>query len=44
MEKNNKEVLLSLKGVKTYFPVKKGVMKKTVGYIKSRINIIGKNR
>ncbi|HZJ85615.1 MAG TPA: ABC transporter ATP-binding protein [Erysipelotrichaceae bacterium] len=35
MEKNNKEVLLSLKGVKTYFPVKKGVMKKTVGYVKA---------
>jgi len=31
----NKEVLLSLKNVKTYFPVKKGVLKKTVGYVKA---------
>lgn len=35
MSNNNKEVLLSLKGVKTYFPVKKGVMKKTVGHVKA---------
>jgi oligopeptide/dipeptide ABC transporter ATP-binding protein len=32
---NNKEVLLSLKNVKTYFPVKKGIFKKTVGYVKA---------
>ncbi len=31
----NKEVLLSLKNVKTYFPVKKGVLKKTVGHVKA---------
>ncbi len=35
MEKNKREVLLSLKGVKTYFPVKKGILKKTVGYVKA---------
>ncbi|WP_312641498.1 ABC transporter ATP-binding protein [Hydrogenoanaerobacterium sp.] len=32
---NKKEVLLSLKNAKTYFPIKKGVMKKTVGYVKA---------
>jgi len=31
----DKEVLLKLRGVKTYFPIKKGVFKKTVGYIKA---------
>ncbi len=35
MEKNKREVLLSLNNVKTYFPVKKGIMKKTVGYVKA---------
>ncbi len=29
------EVILSLKGVRTYFPVKKGVLKRTVGYVKA---------
>lgn len=29
------EVLLSVKGLKTYFPVKKGVFKRTVGYVKA---------
>ena len=32
---NNKEVLLKLRGLKTYFPIKKGVFKKTIGYIKA---------
>lgn len=32
---NKREVLLDLKNVKTYFPVKKGIMKKTVGYVKA---------
>lgn len=32
---NNKEVLLSLKGVKTYFPIKKGIIKKVVGHVKA---------
>jgi len=32
---NNKEVLLKLRGVKAYFPVKKGIFKKTVGYVKA---------
>lgn len=30
-----KEVLLSLKNIKNYFPVKKGVFKKVVGYVKA---------
>ena len=30
-----KEVILSLKDVKTYFPIQKGVFKKTVGHIKA---------
>lgn len=29
------DVLLSVKGLKTYFPVKKGVFKRTVGYVKA---------
>lgn len=32
---NKKEVLLDLKNVKTYFPVKKGILKKTVGHVKA---------
>ncbi|MGB4590303.1 MAG: oligopeptide/dipeptide ABC transporter ATP-binding protein [Clostridiaceae bacterium] len=32
---NKREVLLNLKNVKTYFPVKKGIMKKTIGYVKA---------
>src|SRR5690554_3958422 len=35
MKKKEREVLLSLNNVKTYFPVKKGIMKKTVGYVKA---------
>ncbi len=31
----NREVLLSLKGVKTYFPVKNGLLKKVVGQVKA---------
>ncbi len=30
-----KDVILSLKGVKTYFPVQKGVFKRTVGHVKA---------
>lgn len=32
---NKREVLLDLKNVKTYFPVKKGLLKKTVGHVKA---------
>ena len=32
---NNREIILKLKNVKTYFPVRKGVFKKTVGHIKA---------
>ncbi len=31
----NKEVLLKVRHAKTYFPIKKGVMKRTVGYVKA---------
>ena len=31
----NRETLLSLRGVKTYFPVKKGLLKKVVGQVKA---------
>ncbi len=31
----NKEVLLSLRGVKTHFPVKKGILKRVVGQVKA---------
>lgn len=31
----NKEVLLELRDVKTYFPVQKGVLKRTAGYVKA---------
>ena len=31
----NKEVLLKVRGAKTYFPIKKGVLKRTVGYVKA---------
>lgn len=33
--KKEKEVLISVKGLKTYYPVKKGVFRKTVGYVKA---------
>jgi oligopeptide/dipeptide ABC transporter ATP-binding protein len=39
MENNTKEVLLRLRGVKTYFPVKKGVFKRTVGHVKAVDNV-----
>ena len=31
----NKEILLKVRNAKTYFPIKKGVMKRTVGYVKA---------
>ncbi|MDO4547164.1 MAG: ABC transporter ATP-binding protein [Clostridia bacterium] len=31
----NKEVLLKVRNAKTYFPVKKGIWKRTVGYVKA---------
>ena len=31
----NKEVILSLRGVKTHFPVQKGVFRRTIGYVKA---------
>ena len=31
----NKEVLLKVRNAKTYFPIKKGVLKRTVGYVKA---------
>ncbi|MEE9613882.1 MAG: ABC transporter ATP-binding protein [Thermodesulfobacteriota bacterium] len=30
-----RETLLEVKGLKTYYPVKKGILKKTVGYVKA---------
>ncbi len=35
MENKKKEVLLKVRGAKTYFPIKKGLMKRTVGYVKA---------
>lgn len=32
---DNQQVLMKLRNVKTYFPVKKGVFKRTVGYVKA---------
>ncbi|MDY5731170.1 MAG: ABC transporter ATP-binding protein [Eubacteriales bacterium] len=32
---NKKEVLLRVRGAKTYFPIKKGIFHKTVGYVKA---------
>ena len=32
---NNREIILKLKNVRTYFPVRKGVFKRTVGHIKA---------
>ena len=31
----NKEVLLRVRNVKTYFPIRKGVIKRTVGYVRA---------
>ena len=35
MANNEKEVLLKVRGAKTYFPIKKGLMKRTVGHVKA---------
>ncbi|MBR4989733.1 MAG: ABC transporter ATP-binding protein [Oscillospiraceae bacterium] len=35
MENKEKEVLLKVRGAKTYFPIKKGLLKRTVGYVKA---------
>ena len=35
MENKEKEVLLKVRGAKTYFPIKKGLMKRTVGHVKA---------
>ncbi|MGM9588825.1 MAG: ABC transporter ATP-binding protein [Faecousia sp.] len=35
MENKEKEVLLKVRNAKTYFPIKKGIMKRTVGYVKA---------
>ena len=35
MENEKKEVLLKVRHAKTYFPIKMGVMKRTVGYVKA---------
>jgi len=35
VENKEKEVLLKVRNAKTYFPIKKGVLKKTVGYVKA---------
>lgn len=35
MKNEEKQVLLKLRGVKTYFPVKKGVFRTTVGHVKA---------
>lgn len=36
---NKKEVLIRVKGLQTHFPVKKGLLKKTVGYVKAVDNV-----
>jgi len=36
---HDKEVLLSVRGLRTYFPVKKGVFRKTVGHVKALDNV-----
>lgn len=35
LNKQNKETLVSMKGLKTYFPIKKGVFKSVVGHVKA---------
>ncbi len=35
MENKEKEVLLKVRNAKTYFPIKKGLLKRTVGYVKA---------
>ena len=34
-----KEVLLKVRNLKTYFPIKKGVFRRTVGYVKAVDNV-----
>ena len=34
-----KQILVSVKGLKTYFPIKKGIFKHTVGYVKALDNV-----
>lgn len=36
---DKKQVLISVKGLKTYFPIKKGVFRKTVGHVKALDNV-----
>lgn len=36
---NNKNILFHVEGLKTYFPVKKGFLKKTVAYVKAVDNV-----
>lgn len=33
--KNEKNILVDIKGLKTYYPVKQGILKRTVGYVKA---------
>ena len=35
MTKENREVIFQVRNLKTWFPIKKGMMKKTVGYVKA---------
>ncbi|MDD7388498.1 MAG: ATP-binding cassette domain-containing protein [Lachnospiraceae bacterium] len=35
MEKDNREVIFDIKNLQTWFPIKKGMMKKTVGHVKA---------
>lgn len=35
MAEGKKDVLISVKGLKTYYPVKKGLLRRTVGYVKA---------
>jgi oligopeptide/dipeptide ABC transporter ATP-binding protein len=37
--KDRKDVLVSVRGLKTYYPVKKGFFRKTVGYVKAVDNV-----
>lgn len=39
MEKQKKEVLISVKELKTFYPIKKGILHKTVGYVKAVNNV-----
>ena len=32
---SDREILLKVRGVKTYFPIKKGVLKRVVGHVKA---------